>query len=355
MKPRIGMAACALAMSLASGIAKAQGEAPLRLSYRAPLTCRAGPAFAAIVHADAPSVWLELSDSTDDEAADIVVILGETEGSFVGSLQIRRGDGSAYFRQLEAKTCDELSTALGFVAALALTGQVEPSEASRLLPPVLSAPPLAAEPPPPPATPPPLAMLPPTALLLDTPRAPIARRQARWGWGGSVELGVRTGLAPTWANTEQASVEVRSLGGVVWAPRLRVGLIHAEPVTRKDPFGDTRFAWLAGRLSACPLQVRILEVVEGVPCAGLELGVIDAAGTPKTPSGVGHDSSSLWLGALGSVRLQVQLIGAIFLIGEAELVLPLTRPRFSFDPNTPVYAVPGAAGAAHAGLLAQFP
>lgn len=93
------------------------------------------------------------------------------------------------------------------------------------------------------------------------------------------------------------------------------------------------------------MHVRLLDRVEGVPCAGLDLGVIGAAGTPSTANGRAGESHSLWVDVFASLRLQVRMFRPIFVIGEGELALPLTRPRFSFDPNTPVYAVPAVAGA----------
>lgn len=294
------------------------------------------------VHADAPSVLLELSASPEDNGSDVVVTVRALEGSFAGTLQIRRPDGGTYLRELEAQTCDELNTTLAFVAALAFTGQVEPTRASP--------PPLPSPPPVPERTASQRAALVPPAV--DTL---VTEAEPRWQWGGSLGLGLRTGLAPTWANLEQVSVELRSLAHGVLSPTLRLALIRSEPVTRRDRFGSTRFTWAAGRFAACPLRIRLLDAIEAISCAGLDVGVIEAAGTPSTPNGLARDTHSLWVDALGSARLQARFLGPIFLTVEAELVLPLTRQRFSFDPNSPVYAVPAAAGAGLAGLLAQFP
>ncbi len=199
MKLGIEIAACGLAATLGSGVARAERAGPLAVSYRGPPACPAGQVFVDLVHAGAPSVSLELSGPQQEPAAEVVVVLREADGSFTGSLQIRRDDGAAYFRELQASTCDELSTALAFVATLALTGQAEPSLEQRE---------------PRPAVPPPAPVLPaPRASAARAPAAnepPAASTAARWGFGGAFELGMRTGLAPTWSNLEQVSIEVRS-------------------------------------------------------------------------------------------------------------------------------------------------
>ena len=192
MKLRIALATCGLSMMPTLGFAQAQHTGPLTVSYRAPAACRDGQMFVDLVHVSAPAVSLELSRAPDDQAADVAVVVREVVGGFAGTLQIRRNDDARYFRELEASGCDELATALAFVAALALTGQGEPS-LEQTQPPAVAPSPVA----------PARRESAPVALAAIEP-PPAAASKARWGFGGALALGIRTGLGPTWANMEQS-------------------------------------------------------------------------------------------------------------------------------------------------------
>jgi len=63
----------------------------------------------------------------------------------------------------------------------------------------------------------------------------------------------------------------------------------------------------------------------------------------------------MWADVFASARLQVHLVGPLYAMADAELVLPLTQYQFAFDPSTPVYEIPVAAGAGLAGLFVQIP
>jgi len=134
-----------------------------------------------------------------------------------------------------------------------------------------------------------------------------------------------------------------------------LGAASPDSVLRIDRFGSTLFTWTAGRLAACPFQLGSSDALEGGPCAGLDMGVIGAAGTPSTPNGRSGESNSLWVDAFAGLRFQIKVFGPLFLLGGGELIVPFTRPQFFFDPDTPVYSVPPLAGALFFGLLARFP
>jgi hypothetical protein len=101
--------------------------------------------------------------------------------------------------------------------------------------------------------------------------------------------------------------------------------------------------------------MRPLDRWELLFCAGLDIGIIGASGTPTSAGGRGTDSHSPWVGAFASLRAQVHVIGPIEGFVEAEIGAPLTRYQFAFDPSTPVYEVPIVAGAGLAGVLVEIP
>ncbi len=235
---------------------------------------------------------------------------------------------------MRGATCEEVSSALAFILSLALTGQDQ--AASSATPPPDLTPPHRDEP----------AALPPPEL---GPTAPA------WTWAVGATLGIRYGIAPTWANVEKVDVEVSSVKNAPFFPSLRIGVVRAEPVTRIDRFGTTNFAWTAGRAAGCPLHIHPFASLEIEPCIGLELGAIGAAGAPSSAPGTGRDSTSTWADVFGGVRVQFHLVGPLFAIAEGEMAAPLIEYQFAFDPSTPVYEVPAVAAAGFAGLLAQFP
>jgi hypothetical protein len=306
-------------------------DAPRGLSYQADASCPQRAAFAALVLERAPRADLEALDAQN---ADALVALHGSDTSFTGSLEIRRGDGSFYTREVRATTCSEVSAAIAFILALALNGQNE-------------------APPDPPFPSAPIAPLPPDDLA---PRPPPARESGvTWGWAIGAALGARSGIAPSWSMAEELAVEVQAVSDSTLAPTFRLAVIHAGPVTQDDGVGSTEFSWIAGRASGCPLRAHLLPGLELLPCLGFDLGAIGAAGRPATSLGRAADTSSFWADAFGSLRLRFHVLGPVFGELAAELVLPFTTYDFAFDPHTPVYAVPPLSAAGSVGLFGQFP
>jgi hypothetical protein len=324
-----GSATGALLIALFLRTAHAQSAAPRGLSYQADAPCLDRAGFVAVVLERAARADLE---PTDAQHAGILVALRASHDSFIGSVGIRRGDGDLYTRAVRAATCEEVSSAIAFILALALNGRYEAAADG----PTASARP-EATPEVPPAT------------------TPSAETGSGWGWAIGGTVGARRGIAPSWAMTEQIAIELRSTSRATWAPSFRIAGLHAQPVTRDDPVGTTEFSWIAARASGCPLQATLATGVELMPCVGLDLGAIGAAGRPASAQGLPRDTSTFWANAFGSLRLRFHLAGPLFGEIEPELILPFTPYDFAFDPRTPVYSVPTVAGAGSAGLFAQFP
>jgi hypothetical protein len=323
-----GAGATLLMVALSAGATRTANAAPIGLSYEADPSCPGASTFASLVHRQAPSVDLT---PVEFGLAEVFVAIRSIGKVFRGRLQILVGDGSTYIREMEEASCSDLGPALAFVAALALSGQQVPPAGAPTEPPRV----------PPPA---------------DQPASvPVLAPNRSWGWGVGAGVGVRYGIAPTWANTEQIVVEIRSLDDALLAPSFQAALLHAEPVTRIDRAGTTEFTWIAGRLAGCPLHVRPFVSLDLSPCVGIDAGSIGASGVPSDNRGRGSDSHSFWAEGFATAHVRVHLAGPLFATGEAELTLPLTPYSFAFDPGTPVYDVPTVAGAGGLGLFAQIP
>jgi hypothetical protein len=314
-----------IALLALPAVTRAGDSSSIGFSYDAEGDCPDAATFVELVRAKAPGARLETNASP---RADVVVVLRAANAEATGKLTVRRPDGSQYVRQVQGSSCGEVAPALAFVLALALSGEDEPRPSARP------------------------REVPSAALSSETvPPAPPV-----WRWSLSGELGMRTGLAPSWSPIERLAFDLGRVMPSVVAPRFELALSHAEAVTRIDRVGSTRFGWMSGRLGGCPLSVRPFGPLELVPCAGVDLGIISASGETSTMGGQGHETSSFWLSAFGGLRLQAPVMRPIFVRAEAELTLSLTPYRFAFDrPDTPVYEIPLVGGGAYAGVAVQFP
>jgi hypothetical protein len=321
-------------MLLLTPVAAARAQEVSRgLSYQADPSCLDERAFATLVLEHTPAADLS---PLDPAHAGVVVVLRATEDMFVGQLQIRRRDGTRFGREVRDASCTEVAQAIAFIVGLALSGQAE------------NAPP---EPPPPappaPARTAPAPVAPPDAAPVQTP--------PQLGFGFGAAIGARSGIAPTWALTESAAIEARSLAKVTLAPSFRLAVLHAGTVTVDSGVGTTDFSLIAGRAAGCPLRLPLTSGIDLLPCLGVDVGSIGASGQPATPQGSSADTRSVWVDIFASLRPQFRLVGPLYAELEAELVVPLTTYQFAFDPGTNVYRVPTLAAAGSAGLFLLFP
>jgi hypothetical protein len=316
-----------LALLLAPLAVARSEEAPRGLAYQADASCMDERAFAMLILERTPSADLT---PIDPDRAGVVVVLRATEDTFVGQLRIRRRDGTRFAREVRGASCSEVAPAIAFIVALSLSGQGESA-------------------PEPPATAPtaPLPVAPPPVATDPTP--------AGWGFGVGAAIGARSGIAPAWSMSEMVAVEARSMADSIVAPSFRLAALHAGPVTENSGVGTAEFSWLAARAAGCPVRIRLTRGVELLPCLGVDVGSIRASGQPATPQGLAGDTGSLWGDLFTSLRGEFRLFGPISAELEVELVVPLTRYQFAFDPSTDVYKVPPLAAAGSAGIFAHFP
>lgn len=316
------------------------------LEYTVQEGCPTQDAFLALVREKLATAGAE---GRSDEPR-VSVSIRAVDSGFVGRLALQRADASRYDREVTGASCAEVANALAFVLALAL-GAEDTAPTSAVTPAAPKSP--EPEPEPKPATPPAVV----TAAPSGAPPRATEVRVSGWRLGVGAQGGARAGLSPRALLFGSAFVQARRtlapLSGLSW----RAGFAIAPSVSVTDENGSTEFHWWAGSLELCPLGVRVLGRLEARPCAALDVGRLHVDGTP--PSGPGSSpasTSNVWVDALAALRLELPLFGVFSAELQGDLILPLTRYRFSFDPDdATAYAVPALAAAGRIGLSARFP
>jgi hypothetical protein len=324
---------------------RAQPALTYDLDYVADAGCPERAAFEAWVQAQ----LREARETTPGAQAHAAVRLQAAASGATASVELTRADGSHYQRELRGESCEAAAQGLAFVLAYALGGGNEEDAPVPEIPQET------------PATAPTPEAAPVAAAPVETSSPPVApirastpRPRSSLRWGAALQLGVRTGLAPTWTWVEAAAVDLRRRDGVL-APVLRVAVLHGEPIQRLDAAGSTELSWLAGRLELCPLQLP-LATLKALPCFATHLGRITAEGKPTSAPELGRRAREPWLDAAAALRLELSLFGVLQLEAQGELLAPLTPYRFAFDhPDTSVYQVPALAAAGFLGVGAYLP
>lgn len=311
------------------------------LTYTAAPDCPAREEFQTLVRR-------QLAESHELSAAAAPMVAVQIEavpGGYRGRFELQREQGTSVRRELNASSCSEVAPALAFVLALAL-GKRESDEGQSL--------PGSR----PGAKPQPRALSSVGNEHPSAPRSPPAPQTMNWEFGAGAEFGPRWGLGPTWTFVEAGSLEAMERvrhGFFRWD--VRASLSRSETISRIDSFGVTEFSWLAGGVEVCPLQLPLHAGLSALPCLGAHVGEIRAKGRPAAkPGAMGRDTHDLWLDGFANLRLELQVLKALLLQAEAQLLVPATGYRFAFDsPDTTVYQVPAVSGAAFLGVAVHFP
>jgi hypothetical protein len=134
---------------------------------------------------------------------------------------------------------------------------------------------------------------------------------------------------------------------------VRVSAFHVESGTfAVRSGGSARFTLTAARLEACPVRLHIEAAADVIPCAGVQIGVLDASAEGIVNA---RTTARFW----GSADLLARLQWAPMRWLLAELQgggsLNLLRHDFYFAPNTSVYTIPALGGFVGAGAGLRFP
>lgn len=321
------MRARALALGLAlSAHAAAAEPQPYRIEYTAPDGCSSRETFVRELTERTPLVR-EASDG--EAAASYVVVLERHPTNLTGELVLRELDGRETRRALRGKTCDEVVSALAFIAAIL----VDPTALSRTR--------TEAPRPAPPASAPPR----------PDERAPSRTGTFRFSAGAGASLETAVSPDPAFGPYAELSVErgthaARGLSAGVAFHRIASGPYRTRA-------GSATFTWTAGRAWLCPLSLPASGVFSFAPCGEVESGTLVADGD-ETVNEKTVVRPWLAFGPLARLELRPTSFLSLTLDGMA-VFTPLSHPTFYFAPNIEVFSVPMVGFASRAGIRAILP
>jgi hypothetical protein len=284
-------------------------ERPIRvgIDYVAPAECPARDAFVARVRQTNGRV-----EAVSDSAPLVVKVrvMKTTEQRYAAELLIDSG-GEDTTRRLAADSCEEVMVAAALVVAvLADTSDAARSDAAPSSPaPATRAPvePRAPTPAPPPSVP--------------------------WHYGFGIHLAIDAGLGP------DLEPQARPFLAVA---RERVGIrvaLQRNIVSASTPDGTAGLRYWLGRADGCYHVLRSATAALA-PCAGFELGVVDAVGSnTRRP----REEEELLFSPVALVRGRLFTTEGSSLELDAGVRVPLRRYRFYFGEDRTAYETPAVA------------
>lgn len=315
--------ACAFAFAVALALAVAvtgAGAGPARaeperaeevveLRYAAPPGCPTRDAAVELIRERTPAVRFAAGAP---RVFEVRVTAGEH--GYTGALVV----DDVADKQLTARRCDDLVTALALVIALAIdpTAAVAPRVEA-----------VAAPPPPPP--PPPSPRRPPPARRLDAALAGVL------GVGHTPDLFLAGGVAARAA----------------WpAVAAELAIVAGRDSTREDG-ARAAFTRIVARPAACRLRAGGRLEVGG--CGHAEVGLVRATGDDIINS---RGLNRLWVavGAHGTLRWPVSPSRGFAQL-QLGLTVPITRDRYRFMPGILIHETPPLTGWLGAGVGLRFP
>jgi len=326
------------ALALVLGVANAHAAEPVRLHYEAPADCPNESVF--IERVRERTSHLELAGPSD-LARSLSVTLRVEAGGAVGRVDFVDTDGVPVSRVVRGESCDEVSSGLALVTALALEATPTDSVGE---PPPLDVTPQAA----------PVAQQRPAPSETSNQVAPTAKRST-----ASATAGFGAGFVG-WAGPN-GGLSLDAFFG--WSfraggPSLRVGAWHWR--ASDDSAGrESTFRGWGGRVEGCPLAL-VHGALFAEPCLGTNLGMFRAEGVPGV--GVSHPEkpSLFWYDLLVVGRVGVRLGRLVVVEGQGELEVPLFSHRFGYNdenglPASTVFEVPTVSGGAELHVGVRFP
>jgi hypothetical protein len=326
----LGLAACCWV-----GPAAAQPGQAFRLEYWAEGHCPDAVEFARQIQTRAPRLR---PAEADEPALGFYAELAEHAGSATGRLTARSPDGREVVREVRGPTCEDVSTALALIAALA----ADPTQSAE--PAALPAPKKRAAAPPP-----------PRAATPDLPSADPAGPEPatlRWSYGVGGGFAFDSSIAPSPGSGLTVSFEAESPGGSPARALLALSVIRAAAANTETGGGSASFTWLAFRAAACPLRWPEETPLFFRPCAFLDAGVL---GADVAYGGRSRNQSKTWLSTGGFGRIEALVAEVVSFQLDGGITVPLTRPSFRVDADAPsAFQVPRSGILGRIGLSYRF-
>lgn len=331
-----------------------EGES-VRLDYSADPGCPNRAAFVAEVEARTPRARFD--DGARDARA-ITVAAHVADGRARGTIDV----GSGATREISAENCADIVSALALVTALVIDPD---AVVERLAKEALSAPFAAVDSPSPVRQAATHPVPDPTAASPDftpadrssTAGASPPVRAASLLWGAGARFDASTGLADRAFSMLGLSAWLEGgvrLSGLV-VPTLRLGGRAALSPTITPQQGAAHFGLLAGQIDVCPFRYDLGRATF-VPCASLELGLLQATADAAPPLVTPREANRTWLALDQSLAVELAAGGPVYLTLVAYLREPLNRYDFVFgtNPDTQIASVHGVELAAGLGAGLHF-
>ena len=302
---------------------------PIRIVYQSVEGCPSESAFVDELR----SRTTRANVVTSGERRVFAVSLTVARNKVRGTLVIEAGERSSR-RNVEGRTCAEVTSALALITALAVDPHASTKPAEELAPPPKPEPKPEPEPEPPrePTSPPAIDFVPtePPPIRVE----PDARR-----WSLSVDAGgeLRSGAAPRIAPAFGGGIALARDMRALVSPSVRLSASAAPNQTQDTGGSSARFGLAVGRVEACPLRISLAARVAAVPCALGEAGVFSASGENLARV---QTTSRSWFGTGASLRTTWQVSHLAFVSGVLSGIVPLRRDRFYAAPGTTLFEVP---------------
>jgi len=289
---------CALAVIAAGSPARADQEV-VELRYSAPPDCPSRAAFEAEILERTPSVRL-----SEPARRVFAVTIETTADGFRGTLVVNRASD----KELAAPRCEDLTTALALVTALAID---------------------------------------PTATVAPRAHAPAPEpaRPRAWSLELDVDAMVEAGAGP--GALLAGAIEARASWRDGYA--LELAAIAGRDSIARDG-AEARFTWLAARPAAC--RSSPLAAVAVYLCGHVEIGAVRAHGEMIVNQ---RDLTRLWLAAGLHATARVALGSRSFGLLQLGASLPLVRDRYLFAPDVALHDTPSVTGWLVVGVGMRFP
>lgn len=304
-----------------------------RLEYWAEGHCPDAVEFARQIQTRAPRLR---PAEADEPALGFYAELAEHAGSATGRLTARSPDGREVVREVRGPTCEDVSTALALIAALA-ADPIQPADrAATPALPAKRAPIHAPQP----------------EVVAESPSTATSPDPYRWTYGVGGGLAFDSSIAPSPGYGLTASFDAESPGGSPARALLALSVIRAAAANTPTGGGSASFTWLAFRAAACPLRWPEETPLFFRPCAFLDAGVLGADVSLGARS---LNESKTWISSGGFGRIEALVAEVVSFQLDGGMAVPLTRPSFRVADDAPsAFRVPRSGILGRIGLSYRF-